>query len=239
MDESRSAGATAQDDVAEMHPSSTAEEGASRDTVVLVHGLWMPGWETRLLWHRLEAAGYPTASFKYRTVGVGLDENADQLAAFAAELPGESVHFVGHSLGGALTVRLFERQPFERGGRIVCLGSPLNGSRPGAVLDGHPWGRRIVGRCMHDLLECGGCGRWRGARDLGIIAGDVPLGFGRLLGGLASPNDGTVAVEETRLAGATDHVVLHCTHLSMLWSRPVAEQVIAFLRCGRFSPPPA
>jgi hypothetical protein len=44
-----------------------------------------------------------------------------------------------------------------------------------------------------------------------------------------------VAVEETRLEGATDHVVLHCTHTSMLWSRPVAEQVIAFLRQGRFA----
>jgi pimeloyl-ACP methyl ester carboxylesterase len=234
MDESRSAG-TAAEIAAGRRPSTVdSDTSAALGTVVLVHGLWMPGWETWLLRHRLEAAGYSTARFMYRTVGVGLDDSTDELAAFAAGLPGEPVHFVGHSLGGALAVRLFERHRFERRGRIVCLGSPLKGSRPGAVLDSHTWGRRIVGRCMHDLLACGGCARWSGARDLGIIAGDVSLGFGRLLGGLASPNDGTVAVDETRLAGATDHVVLHCTHLSMLWSRAVAEQVVCFLRSGHF-----
>lgn len=244
MDESRSAGTTAEVAAGARRRDAANTVTSLPDdipgTVVLVHGLWMPGWETWLLRHRLEAAGYRTVCFTYRTVGVGLDDNASRLAAFAARLPGSTVHFVGHSLGGALAVRLFERRHFERGGperdgRIVCLGSPLNGSRPGSVLDGHPWGRRIVGRCVHDLIECGGCSRWSGARDLGIIAGDVPLGLGRLLGGLESPNDGTVAVAETRLAGATDHVVLHCTHMSMLWSRPVADQVIAFLRHGRFS----
>jgi hypothetical protein len=102
------------------------------------------------------------------------------------------------------------------------------------VLDAHRWGRVVVDGCLHDLLASGGCGTWNGSHDLGIVAGDVPLGFGRLLGGLSSPNDGTVAVAETRLEGATDHVVLHCTHMSMLWSRPVAEQVVAFLRRGRF-----
>ena len=36
------------------------------------------------------------------------------------------------------------------------------------------------------------------------------------------------------LAGASDHIVLPVTHLSMLWSREAAEQVVAYLRTGRF-----
>ena len=66
------------------------------------------------------------------------------------------------------------------------------------------------------------------------IAGDVPVGFGSVLGGLDKPHDGTVAVSETRLKGATDHAVLHCTHTSLLWSPKVAEYVQRFLRDGRF-----
>ena len=246
MDEPRSARATP--DVSAVQPTGRDASKASRTPepylpkpaptqrvrVILVHGLWMPGWETLLLRRRLAAAGYGTASFVYPTIGVGLDANADRLAERVASEPEGDVHLVGHSLGGALILRMFERHSVARSGRIVCLGSPLNGSRPGAVLDRHPLGRRIVGRSIHDLLARGGCGRWSGVRELGIIAGDVPLGMGRLLGGLPAPNDGTVAVDETRLPGATDHIVLHCTHLSMLWSRPVALQVVRFLAAGRF-----
>lgn len=206
----------------------------ARDAVVVVHGLWMPGWETLLLRRRLEAAGYSTYQFVYPTVGCGLDENAARLAEFAARLPGRRVHFVGHSLGGVLILKLFEHGPLPRAGRIVCLGSPLTGTHAGRVLDSFALGRRVVGRCIRDLLECGGCSPWSGACELGIIAGDVPLGFGRLLGGLEKPHDGTVSVSETRLAGATDHVVVHCTHMSMLWSPAVVEQVRRFLRDGSF-----
>ena len=214
-------------------PDATKSD-APKGTAVLVHGLWMPGWETWLLRRRLEAAGYATTGFVYPTVGVGLDANVEQLAAFAEGLPSGPVHFVGHSLGGALVVKLFERHGFEGDGRIVCLGSPLNGSRPGAVLDAHPLGRRIVGRCIHDLLACGACSRWSGARELGIIAGDVPLGFGRLLGGLPSPNDGTVAVDETCIAGLADHIVLPVSHTGMVFSAAVAQQTAHFLQNGKF-----
>jgi len=212
---------------------ATAAESAP-ESVVIVHGLWMPGWELLLLKRRLEAAGFDTYPFAYPTVGCGLDENADRLAEFAAKLPGR-VHFVGHSLGGVLIVRCFERHSLPRAGRIVCLGSPLTGTHAGRVLASFALGRRIVGRCVCDLIEWGGCRPWNGTCDLGIIAGDVPLGFGRLLGGLPKPHDGTISVAETRLAGATDHAVLHCTHMSMLWSPEVAEHVRRFLREGRFA----
>ena len=215
--------------------AAVAAPEAARDSVVVVHGLWMPGWEMSALRRRLAAAGYSTYQFVYPTVDCGLDENADRLAEFVASTPGRRIHFVGHSLGGVLILRLFERHRVERAGRIVCLGSPLTGTHAGRVLDSLPLGRRIVGRCIHDLLQCGGCRPWGGPHELGIIAGDVPLGFGRLLGGLEKPHDGTVSVSETRLPGATEHVVLHCTHLSMLWSPTVSEHVQRFLRTGSFA----
>ncbi|HEX7080763.1 MAG TPA: alpha/beta fold hydrolase [Gammaproteobacteria bacterium] len=215
-------------------PSTNVGPGPA---VVVVHGLWMPGWETWLLRRRLEAAGYRTYVFVYRTVEHGLDENANRLAEFAAGIPGAPLHFVGHSLGGVLILRLFQRHALPHAGRIVCLGSPLNGTHAGRVLEGTPFGRRVVGRCIRDLLTSGGCGAWTGPCEVGVIAGSLPLGLGRLLGGLPSPNDGTVAVDETRLAGAADHVVLPCTHLSMLWSPEVAEHVVRFLRAGRFTEP--
>jgi len=48
-----------------------------------------------------------------------------------------------------------------------------------------------------------------------------------------------VKVAETRLAGATAHLVLPVTHSGFLVSREVARQTAAFLRDGRFDAPPA
>ncbi len=38
----------------------------------------------------------------------------------------------------------------------------------------------------------------------------------------------------TTKEGATEHIVLPVSHLSMLWSGGVAEQVVSFLSSGRF-----
>ena len=47
-------------------------------------------------------------------------------------------------------------------------------------------------------------------------------------------DDGTVAVAETRLDGARDHIIMPTTHTGMLISRNVAEQIGSFLRRGEF-----
>ena len=202
--------------------------------VVLVHGLWMPGSELSLLRRRLARAGFQPLQFHYHSVSEDLDAGADGLAAFVEDISGEPVHFVGHSLGGLIMVKLLERYGSERVGRLVGLASPFCGSAAGVKLARLPGGARVLGKAMAQVLEEAPGRRWDGRRELGIVAGSVPLGMGRLLGSLALPHDGTVAVEETQLPGATDHIVLPATHFSMLWSRAVADQVVAFLRRGRF-----
>jgi len=77
--------------------------------------------------------------------------------------------------------------------------------------------------------------RWAHARPLGIIAGRQPIGFGRLFAAFAEPNDGTIAVSETRMPGATDHIILPVSHLGMLLSARVAHEAGVFLTQGRFS----
>jgi hypothetical protein len=116
----------------------------------------------------------------------------------------------------------------------VCLGSPLRGSRSAARLARWPGGRHLVGRCLGDVHARGGFSKCPAGVEVGSIAGNVPFGAGRLLGPFPEPNDGTVAVEETRVAGLTDHIVLPVSHIAMLWSARVANQVAHFLEHGRF-----
>jgi len=77
--------------------------------------------------------------------------------------------------------------------------------------------------------------RWNGARDLGVITGDLGFGFGRLVGTLGGPSDGTILVEETELDGTADRLVLRVSHTGMLFSAAVARATAAFLKTGRFS----
>jgi hypothetical protein len=69
-----------------------------------------------------------------------------------------------------------------------------------------------------------------------VIAGCVPHGLGALLAGFDGDHDGTVAIEETRLPGVSDHVVVEASHSGLLFSAEAVDQAVAFLRSGRFLP---
>jgi hypothetical protein len=183
---------------------------------------------------RLDTAGFAARRFNYRSIVEGLGASAARLAEWLDAVPGDVVHFVGHSLGGVLVLETLSRHDFPRAGRVVCLGSPLVGSRAAQGLLRWPGGARMLGLCMQDLLTNGGVPPWRGPAEVGVIAGDWPIGLGRALCRFDGPNDGTVAVAETQLAGAADHVVLPISHFAMLWSREVSRQIVCFLRNGAF-----
>jgi hypothetical protein len=137
-------------------------------------------------------------------------------------------------------LRYLESHPDVSPGRAVLLGSPLGGSRAAQGLARWPLGATILGRNIEAEVLKPQVRQWDGRRDLGVIAGDLSLGLGRLVGDLAGPNDGTVAVAETQLPGATDHIVLPISHTGMLLSAAVAHQAAHFLAYGRFERlPPA
>jgi pimeloyl-ACP methyl ester carboxylesterase len=83
--------------------------GTGSVSTVVVHGLWMPGPDTWLLRRRLNAEGLNSSLFRYPSVRRGLYENAEALARYVERVPGDTVHLVGHSLGGVLIVAMLQR----------------------------------------------------------------------------------------------------------------------------------
>ena len=116
---------------------------------------------------------------------------------------------------------------------VVCLGAPLAGSHAARRL-AELGGKRLLGASSEALLD-GLTSRLPDDLEVGVIAGRLRLGLGMLLGGLPHPHDGVVAVEETLLEGVVAYRVFPVNHYSMTWSRAVSDQVIHFLRTGRFS----
>lgn len=204
-----------------------------QDVIVLVHGLWMKGYEMFLLRRRLKRAGYPVYQFSYRSVAHELAQSASRLDTFVRGLDAERVHFVAHSLGGLVVRRLFHDFPEQPQGRIVTLGTPHTGSYVANRLSRSGFFRKLLGCSLTPLS--GELYPWGGQRELGSIAGSLSVGVGWVVRDLPKPNDGTVAVEETRLAHMTDHLVVHTSHMAMLLSQSVASQTLHFLRHGCFS----
>ena len=212
--------------------------------VVYVHGLWFNGWEGAWLGRQLTAQlGSAIRLFPYSPVTRDLATNVAALARYLAEIEADEVHLVGHSMGGSIIVEFFESRASADGsiegralppGRIVLLGTPLRGSCTAERLAQWPYGQQVLGLTAAEVLLRPRAQRWSGARELGVIAGDLAVGFGRLLGPLHAPSDGTVMVDETRLEGAADHLTLNVSHSGMLFSAEVARQTAAFLRSGRF-----
>ena len=118
---------------------------------------------------------------------------------------------------------------------MVLLGTPAGGSAVARRLRGSAWTRWLVGRSVERGL-LGEVPPWTGRAELGVISGDRSLGVGRLVTHLPGPNDGTVAVAETRLPGAVAHLVLHSSHMGLVFSSTVAAAVCRFLEAGRFDP---
>ena len=78
--------------------------------------------------------------------------------------------------------------------------------------------------------------RWTRPEPLGVIAGSLPIGLGRLFGALPGANDGVVRVDETEVQGMRSGIVLPVAHSAMPVSARVAALVDAFLRDARFLP---
>ncbi len=204
------------------------------ERVLLLHGIWMRGFSLWRLRRWLRERGFEPECLEYASI-LGGTERAVRRIARRVEVLGREgpVHLVGHSLGGLVALEAIRRAPQLPFGRVVCLGSPLNGSRVARRLGDWPGTGRLLGRSGAILLS--GIEHWDGLREVGVIAGSLPFGLGAMVGPLARPHDGTVAVAETRLAGISDHRIVPASHTGLLLSREAADLTAGFLHHGRFA----
>ena len=205
---------------------------AERGRVLVVHGLWMNGLAMLPLARRLERCGFAVTRHGYQSVRRGLRENARRLAA-VCEKSGAPLNLVGHSLGGLLIMTMLHIHPQVRAHRVVLLGSPYANSVAAQGMARFATSRGLLGRTIQDWMRQPRPPIPDGV-EIGVIAGDVSIGLGKLVAHLPRPNDGVVMLDETRVPGAADSIVLHTSHSAMLVSPAVARAVCAFLKTGRF-----
>lgn len=205
------------------------------ECVVVVHGLWMRGFVSLPLARHLEKAmGYPVYRFDYPSLRGHLDDNSKKLKHYCDALDHETVHLVGHSLGGVIIVNMLNECPPDKPGRAVAIGSPLAGTLSGARLGKTPLLKTLLGNSLGVSVARGPM-RYDGDREIGVITATRPRGIARVLGPMDGTHDGIVFAHETALPGAKQHFEMpEEDHTTSYFSARVAERVAAFLKDGHF-----
>lgn len=207
-----------------------AGEGAMLPKVLLVHGIWNAKLWLAPFAMRLRREGLVPELFGYASVWRDPERAGDRLIARLRRSRVELL--VGHSLGGLIILEALRRAPDLPVRRVVCLGSPLCGSRVAAAIGDRAPLSLVLGR-SRGLLETG-CAPWPGPSAVGVVAGNRPRGVGGWFARMDGESDGTVTVAETRLPGLADHCIVPASHSGLVLSADAARQAARFLRDGRF-----
>lgn len=193
----------------------------------------------------LQDNGYATANIDYPSreyeiaelARIAVNEGLSQCRAVEGVT---TIHFVTHSLGGILVRQYLHEQSIAELGRVVMLGPPNQGSKAADELDSLPGFDWINGPAGQQL------GKGEGSVplslgpanfELGIIAGDSTIDP-ITSAVLDDPDDGKVSVEDTKVEGMDDFVVVHHSHAFMMRMRTVVDLTLMFLGSGSFSEQP-
>jgi hypothetical protein len=157
-----------------------------------------------------------------------------------ADLPGAELCAVTHSLGGILVRHLAD--PRLRWRRIVMLAPPNRGSQVALAFREHPLYRWFYGPAGQELADPA---EWPAPpAPFAVIAGTRHQSLTNPTSWITramrlfpdgEPNDGTVAVGETRLDGMAGFLTIDATHTWIMNHRTTHDRVVEFLDTGRFS----
>lgn len=209
---------------------------SAQDTILLLHGIWMPSWVMLVLGSRLREAGYKVLTPAYNSVTQTPAQNAQQLYQALCNEFTPRLHVVGHSLGGLVGLHLLAQYPDLPLGRLVTLGSPVNGSSIARLLKPLP----AVGEAFGQSMSAGLSGEGvpvQPQREWGAIIGTLGVGLGTLFLWGKSPHDGAVTVTEAEHAAQKERLYVPVTHTGLIYSQHVAAMILRFIQTGSFQAP--
>jgi pimeloyl-ACP methyl ester carboxylesterase len=210
------------------------------ETVILLHGLCRTSHSMVMMERALIDAGYRVQNVSYPSRTASIQQLADDAIGKAVancQRDGAAkIDFVTHSLGGILVRSYLARHSLPSLGRVVMLAPPNQGSE---IVDKLGWTfvfKWLNGPAGNELAT--------GANStpnqlgpatypVGIIAGDRSINW---INSLLIPgrDDGKVSIKRTKLAGMSDHLVIHTAHPFIMKNREAIRQAICFLQSGRF-----
>ncbi len=206
--------------------------------VFLLHGLGRSKDSLSKMRDALEKAGYQAEYVNYPSTQKKIEDHAEQIHAILNQQRGyKKVSFVTHSLGGIVLRKvLSETQPWQQRmpvHRIVMLAPPNQGSVAADLLKEWFVFEAFAGESGLELTTENLKEFPIPKYEFGIIAGGSKDGKGMnpLLPG---DDDGIVAVENTKLKGMKDFLLLQSSHTFIMSKAETIEATKKFLKEGKF-----
>ena len=210
------------------------------ECVILLHGLVRSNSSMQNIEEKLLSEGYRTVNYDYPSRDFTIAELATNEIPKAIkecdQQQAKIIHFVTHSMGGILIRYYLENNEIENLGRVVMLSPPNQGSEivdelanvPGYDTINGPAGRELGTDAESVPLNLGPADY-----ELGIITGNESINL-ILSQFIPGEDDGKVSVENAKLEGMTDFLVVPHSHPFIMKSDVVIEQVLYFLQNGSF-----
>ncbi|MEM7082126.1 MAG: alpha/beta hydrolase [Pseudomonadota bacterium] len=211
------------------------------EPVVLLHGLKRTRYSMNKIARGLDKAGFHTCNITYPSNRLPAVELVAFIRDEISRCFGDTtvpVKFVTHSMGGIMVRALAATGGTPRMGRVVMIAPPNHGSEIVDLHGNSALFRWLMGEVATQLGT--------GANSLPLRLGPAEFEVGVIAGeGLSNPmglwvfdepNDGTVAVRSTRLAGMSDFIVVPYGHTLIMRKPRVIEEVIHYFQHGVFSP---
>jgi triacylglycerol esterase/lipase EstA (alpha/beta hydrolase family) len=216
-------------------------KAAANDYVVLLHGLSKDPQIMMKLERFLESLGYDVHNIAYPSTQYPIDGLASQVwESIQKACPDthKKIHFVVHSLGSLITRKILSAYSLPNLGRVVMIAPPNHGTEVVDFLVKFKFYRKNFGPAGMQLIT--GPNGYAAKLpqkvdyDLGIIAGSrtVDLFFTWFI--LPSKGDGKITIENTKLEGMRDHIVVPASHPHITNKAVTAHQVAYFLKYDKF-----
>ncbi len=211
------------------------------ECVIVLHGLARTSASMATMTEAINDAGFTAINVDYPSREYPIEALAPMAIGrglVLCESAGaiEKIHFVTHSLGGILVRNYLSNHEIPRLGRVVMLGPPNQGSAavdelgdvPGVDWINGPAGRQLGKGEESVPLQLGPADF-----ELGIIAGNRTIDP-IVSAVLDDPDDGRVSVEDTKLEGMDDFIIVEHSHAFMMRLELPIELTIRFLKTGSF-----
>ena len=211
---------------------------ANADCVILLHGLARSANSMQKMANELEKEGYQTVNIDYPSQKADIETLANEAIPRGLKncTENKSVNFVTHSMGGILVRQYLSQHEIKQLNRTVMLGPPNKGSEVvDKIGDWHffkwlngPAGQQL-GTNQNSIPNKLG----KVTFDLGVIAGSHSINF-ILSSIIPGDDDGKVSIENTKIEGMNDHLVMPVTHPLMMNNKKVIQQTVFYLQHGKF-----